>query len=275
MKKIYMKTLTISGLFVIMAGLILGCGKKENVNGMTDEEIARDERLAAEYAAGLILKYDKGNYNKLTYKPYVPLPTIPPKGENPPEGMEEGGNGKDMQVSSDKGDIPERGDMPEEGMPPMEDGGGQEVPPEEELVAQGSISEALGVPDFNISYKNYELCQQYPEEQNDSLFFSMKADEGEKLLILHFDLNNPTGGPLECRVIDSNARIRLLINDTERINQQMTILLNDLKSYEGTVQPGESIDTILVFDVTDEIAQNIQSMQLIIVTESGDQGFPL
>ncbi|MCR5733247.1 MAG: hypothetical protein K6G22_01450 [Lachnospiraceae bacterium] len=257
--------------FLISVMFLSGCGGKDQAEeAESAESIEKQEKLVAEYAAGLLMKYDKGGHNGLTY--YIPTPE--PTEEPEPEQTEEdttdgkGSEGKNPTVSvsgvSDEienlDNVSQIGTMPES---------------EDQVTVPASIAEYLGAGNVDIRYTSYEICDQYPEEQSDGLFFSMSASDGRKLLILHFDLSNNSGADTECSILASDAKIRILINDTERINQQMTILLNDLKSFDGTVAAGEVIDSVLVFEIPEETAANINSLKLIIVNADGEQTIAL
>ncbi len=253
--------------------MITGCGsgeaEEQAEEGFTKEDIEYKEKLVAEYAAGLLLKYDKGNHNGLTYYTPTPEPTEEPVPEtaDPAKADDGGSEGKtpSISVSSDN-EVANADDAVQIGTIPEE---------ENAVTSSASIAEYLGAGNVDIRYTSYEICDQYPEEQSDGLFFSMSASDGKKLLILHFDLVNDTGEDAECSILSSDVKIRILINDTERINQQMTILLNDLKSFEGTVAAGGSTDTVLVFEIPEETASAINSLKLIIVDADGEHTIAL
>ena len=251
------------------AGVLLsGCNSDNDLilaEGTEDQQL----KLVAEYAAGLLMKYDKSHRNGLS----VIMPEIPveedPVDISPPtpeeqEAMEIGGLDPSVNVS---GGNPE--DMP--GGP-----GGAE-----EGMTQGnmeSIAAALGIPDFDVVFTGYELTDIYPDGEmsgDEAMLFSLRSEEGEKLLILHFDLSNNTGADTECRPINSDARIRLLVNEETRLNQQMTILMNDLKSYDAVMPAGATEDTVLVFYIDDSLVDNIQTLTLLIIGDEGESRFEL
>ena len=103
----------------------------------------------------------------------------------------------------------------------------------------------------------------------------MQAAPGKKLIVLHFDVMNPGSADAECNVLDCNVKFRILVNETNRINEQMTILLNDLKSYKDTIGAGQTRDTVLVFEADTSVAESIGSLSLIVVSGSGESAFTL
>nr|MCR5106619.1 hypothetical protein [Lachnospiraceae bacterium] len=157
--------------------VLSGCGKEgeeTGVNGLSEEEIEREEKLVAEYAAGLLLKYDANGYNGLTYATPTPEPTpfvTEPEGDEmgPGEGM---GPGADPSISVES----------VEGMNDISNTEGAAdigIDPEtaEPAASSGSISSALGIPDLNVNYTGYEVKDHYPDEQGEGFYFSMDSEE--------------------------------------------------------------------------------------------------
>ena len=262
---------SIMKLFAVLtaAGMLLsGCSSDKDLilaEGTEDQQL----KLVAEYAAGLLMKYDKSHKNGLT----VIVPEQPveedPMDISPPSPEEQ----ETMEIASLDPSVNVSGGNPED-MP-----GGPGGP--EEGMPQGnmeSIAAALGIPDFDVTFTGYELADIYPDSDmsgDEAMLFSLKSEEGEKLLILHFDLSNNTGADTECRPINSDVKIRLLVNEETRLNQQMTILMNDLKSYDAVMPAGVTEDTVLVFYIDDSLADNIQTLTLLIIGEEGESRFEL
>ncbi|MBQ7562636.1 MAG: hypothetical protein IJT16_01450 [Lachnospiraceae bacterium] len=246
-------------------GLLTGCS--EGLENDLDEETENKQlSLVAEYAAGLLLKYDKSGSNGLVLTmPEEPAKEDPVDISSPtPEEMElmEGEHlDPNVSVSSDG--------------PGGFVGDPQEAPADEPAaVSQGSISQALGIPDFGVDFTYYEISDSYPDSPSvENMLFSLQAEEGQDLLILHFDLGNYTGLEMNCSPMSYDRKIRLLVNGSNRLNQQITILLNDLKSYDGVLVPGQVVDTVLVFYL-DEGSDPIESLELIVVGEEGEQKIP-
>ncbi len=248
---------------VMLAFMLSGCNSDDDIilaEGTEDEQL----KLVAEYAAGVLLKYDRSHSNGLT----VAVPEIPIAGE-PVDISEPLPEETAPDMPGPSGDIPGQGpEGPQGGPEPLEGGPGQ---------AAVSIGQALGIPEFDVVYTGSEIKDSYPDTSvsEDVMLFSLQAEPGEKLLILHFDLANNTGADLKCSPIESDVKIRLMINESERLNQQMTILMNDLKSFDDTIASGESRDTVLVFYLDDTLTDSIETMSLLIIGPDGESTFPL
>lgn len=230
-------------LSILCTFLLNSCGMIPEVE-LTEEETA----LVAEYAAGALLKYDGQHHNglmEITNDPIIvetPTPPPPAAGEEQ-NGMTEGADESNLIAEQTASLLP--------------------------------LAAALGIPDFFVTYTGYETCDIYPEQESDDLVFSMQAQTGHDLLILHFDLNNPTESAMDCDIVTNAPLFRLLINDDMRINCQTTILLNDLSVYKGTLEGNETTDTVLVFEIEEATTAELSKLSLLLVGDDNDFTYQL
>ena len=251
-----LKTLAYVLLTAIVLSLLGGCGLIEST-GLSDEE----DELVAEYAAGVIMRYSadkKGGLGDLKPTP-EPIPWVDPATVAPAEEPQEEEDDTEEEIPMEE--VEERVD--------------DSVQPGTQGYDGNSLAAAIGVSGFDISYQGYETADVYPASTGDDLSFSMQSTPGHKLLVVHLDVMNNDPQEKECDVLSCNVKFRVLINETKRVNEQMTILLNDLKSYNGTVPANSSVDTVLVFEVEDQLAENINNLSLVTVTSSGESTFAL
>lgn len=246
-----MKKIKVLVLSLIVTLCMAGCSLIPSVE-LTESE----QEVIAEYAAGLLLKHDR-NY---------------------------AGSIKSMEEDEEEIGFVEN----EEAMiatPEIEDGSETEAPdPEfdENLTANStsseggvleysdmSIAEAIGVDGFDIIYKSNETHEIYPEEESDDIVFSLQAQNGMELLVLNFAITNDGESKKKCDIIGSDATFRLLINGSERINAQRTILLNDMSSFSDELEGYAMTDAVLVFEVAKSTSENIDSLDLIV--KKGDE----
>ena len=232
-----------------MAMQIAGCGLI-SVNHVSDE----DEKLVAEYAAGLLLKYESGHANGLQ-KVTDDVPDEITSEDVNDEVVEEVVEAPVEEPVSSEVEVPDHifveSDEPE-------------VTISEYVTDNRSIADALGVEGFDISYTGYEVCDSYPEEEQD-MFFSLQAAEGMELIVLHYNITNVSGVDTELDTLYNTTKVRLILNGTDRVNQQMTMLLNDLKSIEEVVGAGETIDSVVLFEVKE--GYPISSMDLLLISD--------
>lgn len=240
------------GLFacmIVTAVSFTGCGLFPEVD-VTEEE----SRLIAEYAAGLLLKYESGHEIGLEKIKEEPIEEAPVE-ETMNEAGEEAAPAPTVEES-----IPETQETAEAALP-----AGSAVP----------MAEAMGLSGFDVTFKNYEVCDIYPEEESEDMFFSMQAAPGKDLLIAHFDVVNSSENDQLCNMVDSDVMFRLIVNDSERINEQMTILLNDLKQYQDTIAGFGTVDTVLVFEIEEGAQENFTSLQLLVKDGDTENTYPL
>ena len=251
------KIITYGILAAVMVSMLGGCGLVEST-GLSDEE----DELVAEYAAGVIMRYSadkKGGLGDLKPTP-IPIPWVDPATVEP-------------EKSSEDEKIEEENEIPMEEVEEREDVAVSE--PAAPGFDGHNLASAIGIDGFDITYKGYETVDVYPESSGDDLSFSMQSTPGHKLLVVHLDVMNNDSQERLCDVLSCNVKFRILINEADRVNEQMTILLNDLKSYNEMIPANTSTDTVLVFEVDDNMAESITDLSLVVVTAAGESTFAL
>lgn len=233
----------------MISSLLSGCALTSEVSVPQEES-----RLIAEYAAGLLLKYDSKYNNGLERVEEVSEETT----KNEEQGIDNT-DGFERETPTDSEDTI---DATTEG----------EVVPVDSAVPLG---EAMGLTGFDIIYQSYEVCDIYPQEAPDDLFFSMQASPGRDLMVVHFNLTNTSENPQLCDMLNSNILFRLIINGSERINEQTTILLNDLKQYHETVAGYGMVDVVLVFEIEEGAQENFETLQLLVKDANSENTYTL
>lgn len=244
------KRISLLVIVTTMGLQLTGCSLIPEVD-VTEEQSG----LIAEYAAGLLLKYESGHeigLEKLTEEP----------------------------ITDENAETAIEGTPIEESAPGVEQADNQDALNAATEVLQNDntapitssavpLASALGLDGFEISYQSYEICDFYPKEESDAMIFSMQAAPNKDLLIVHFNLTNVTESDQMCDMVDSDVMFRLIINDSERINEQTTILLNDLKVYQDMVTGYGTVDTVLVFEIEKGSQDSFETLQLLV--KNGDQ----
>ena len=227
-------------ILLAAAFLFAGCGDALYV--MTPEE----ETAIVSYASQLVAKYNtyqrEGEINisqemleSAEQETEVLPQEEPPKEqqetpiqEEPPGAPEENGAGSDSQV------LPE----------------GESF---------STINEALDLGVVQVEYKGSSTCTTY--EKTD--IYAVDAASGKQLLVLNMKLTNPSNQNLHVDILAMTPTFRAVVNGTESVPAQTTILPNDLSTYQSDILAGESGDTVLLFEISEEI-QEISSIQLKI-----------
>lgn len=207
---------------VTAALLMTGCGAVPN---LTQEET----ELISEYAAGILLKYDKAHGRRLVdtsaYKPVEEEPAL----EEPEEPVEE--------------EKPEA--EPEE--PVVVDVSQDE---EETQPAVTSVEQYYGIPNIMITYQGCEVADSYPQAQDgETLFFSMDATQGNQLLVLKFNAQNLSSEDQTLNMLGYGATFRISVNGEPSKGALATMLVNDMQTYNSVIPANASVDLVSIVEV--------------------------
>ncbi|MBQ9360570.1 MAG: hypothetical protein IJT96_06000 [Lachnospiraceae bacterium] len=231
---------------VISIALLSGCGA-EGVD-ISDEDVKR----VADYSSDIVSQHnDKSDsrlvdINKVKRK-YREQLDLEIKRQNF-RAMEQAALNAEQQSSDGSGD------------------GSGEGSGEEYVEPEMTLAEAIGVSGFDIYYTDYEVSRSYPTSGSvsaDDVYMGMTAAQGDTLLIMHFNISNTEGLDKECDIIDMRPTFRVKINGENHTVQQ-TILPDDLSKYEGTVPAYSSADAVLIAEVQESVASDIESLSLIV-----------
>ncbi|MBP3476810.1 MAG: hypothetical protein J6K48_10960 [Lachnospiraceae bacterium] len=214
--------------------VLTGCGKK------MPELTAEENQMIAEYAVGVLLKYDKSYNNRLVDTSAYEVK----EEEEIPEQTEE--IAKEEQAKTD----------------PVEDTEVIDVSQDEETMP-ATIESYYGIQDVTFQYTGYELANSYPSAaEGEDLFFAMDATEGTELLVLKFTAINTSGGDVTLNMIEHGARFRVSVNGEAGKGALATMLLNDLQTYDDVIPAGSSVELVSIVEVPQET--NIDSIEFIL-----------
>lgn len=235
MRKKFLKKYLCFGLAVVTAFCFTGCVKSE----LADLS-AEDKDLYVEYVANLVLKHDKNYIDRMRYvEPAEPETTTEPAFQEP------------TTESSQNPVNPE----------------GQ---PGTEVSDAKSMNEIFGISGLDIQPGGYEVTNAYPSNGSE-LGMSMQAVKGYKLLVYKLNVTNTSGSDVELNMMDSGASYKGIVNDSVRMNVQVTALLDAFNTYHGTILAGSTQELVLISQINESDTQNISSVKLNI-TYNGRQG---
>lgn len=227
MKKI---SVLLCGLAVAL--LTAGCGEMPE---LTQEET----ELIAEYAAGILLKYDSGQSNRLVdtsgYDEEIEEEESAPESEEPEEEPELEEVTTVVDVSQD----------------------------EETEPAVSSVEEYYGVPNVMITYTGYEVTDSYPpSSEEDDLVFSMDASAGTQLLVLKFNAQNLSGEDQSLNMLGYGARFRVSVNGESSKGALATMLVNDMQTYNDVISASSSVELVSIVEIPQ--GTNVGSIDFIL-----------
>lgn len=224
--------------------MLTGCGNE--IPELTEEQNA----LVTEYAAGLLLEYHADYQSKLVDT------AVPMEEETSAPAIRE-----QVPVSQNSASGTENSDAEANVTTEEETPATQPV-----ATPQISVSQVLGMTDFAISYAGYEVCESYPNEQTaeDDLFFAMQAGAGNKLVVLKLQIANTKDQTLTFNTLAlSDIKSRIVVNGKKH-NVLVTMLDNDFMALEQEIEPGASMEAVVVAEISAEEAEQIQTIQFYV-----------
>lgn len=230
-------------MLIGVMGLLTGCGN--TIPEMTSEQ----QELVVEYTVGTVLKYDRNYENRL-----VKVSELEADEELLPEEVPD----QDQEIQEQGSELqePPQAAAPEGNVIPETDA--------EQGANVTSIEEFLQTEQLTFRYAGFEVVDQYPERnEEEELFFAMTATEGQKLLVIRFDVENSSGTDADLDMNGMGVRFRLMVDGEEK-RALTTMLLNDLSYYSGTIASGETKELVLVCELPEEKAQTVSELKLVM-----------
>lgn len=117
--------------------------------------------------------------------------------------------------------------------------------------------------DLMITYNGAYVANNYVEGDA----YSVDAENGKSFYIMQFTVANLT----ETEVLLDNVTLNPLfkiISSEVNVKAEVTFLTTDFSTYLGTIPAGESVDTILLFEVSESIAEQISTPTLQITVDN-------
>lgn len=235
----------IAVLLLSILGCLTGCGNA--IPDMTEEET----RMVEEYAAQLILKYDR-NYQASVLTEQQKAAEIA-KLEQKAQIQKKIEEDKKKQQENAKA---------EEDKNASENGSGTDSQISEPL-PDTDVDEFLELGPMNVEYSGYRVVKSYPEATEVNDWQGITRATGNNMLIVFEYIITNTG--VEDSVLDMtkrDVRYGFKINDSLNKAPITTLLLNDFCNYRDTVLAGESKKAVLIVEVSPETAENLQSVRM-------------
>lgn len=250
-KKIWTRRL-LAGLIACGIFVTTGCGQ---VIDLTDEE----NHLIAEYAAELLLKYDR-NYDT-RYNP--------DELEDTTETMTETDATTEATtevVSTTEAATTEQ-DAPADGQTT------QAQPVTDEAVKEDigatvdsdfDIAAFVGESRISVRYAYYMVVDSYPSYDQDGMYIEVQAPEGYKLLVLKFEVENKTNEEQAVDLYNKDVNYNIVVDNSRTTKQMLTILADDLYTYDKTIQASSREEAVLLYTVSDSVANKWTDLKLQI-----------
>lgn len=248
MKKIKINTIL---LVVLAAVLLTGCNKEEAA--VPEEEIMESglteaqQQMYAEYAAGVLMKYNAGTNMRVL------------EGQQLVREEEEENARKEQQAKREQR-VEEYQQNKNQESSSVSDNSASAVAYIDDM---GTL---LGMESFSIVYTGYEITESYPSEAGEDIFVAMDATPGNTLLVAKFAVTNTGSDTQNFDMFSEQGKFRINVNG-KTVGAQYTLLLDDLSMYKGDIEAGATVNTVLVFEIPQEQAEGLGSLNMTIRTE--------
>jgi hypothetical protein len=124
-----------------------------------------------------------------------------------------------------------------------------------------SLAEAVGYGgQADISYTGFFVTDNFQEGKA----YSLDAHTGYKFVVAQFTMKNTSGAALDVNVMATNPTFRMSYDGTKWVKEDVTLLLTDLSTYTGSLENGESVDLVLLFEVSDDVAESIEQLSFSV-----------
>ena len=210
----------------VMMLFLTGCGTE--LYELTEEE----ETLIVQSAAYLLAKH---NIQQKDGVNGYPLPdSFEEESEEESESeleFEEGGSGSGSETTKPK--------------------------PSEDMI---SLAELIGHKDsLKVTYEGSKITNTYMEGGA----YLVDAQEGKTFYVMKIKLTNITGQDITVNNAAKSPVVKM-VSDAVTVRSEVTFLTNDFSTYQGTLSSGESVETILLFEVSESVAEKITDPKLQI-----------
>lgn len=227
-----MKKFIKQGSVLIAAAMLLaGCG--EEMVPLTESEAM----IIVNYSAGTLAKHNGHQQEGMA----AVYPKEEEEEEIPAEEEE-----KKTEEQEEKGEE--------------QSSGGSGTSSEEPAPNAVTMTEAIAIPGLEFSYKDYSVSDTY--KQGD--YFSLDAKEGNTYVILNVNIANTGSEAVTCDLLGKQPIFTLKINEEPGVKNEVSMLENDLSTYIGQIEAGQTAAGILIFEVPAATAENISTLQLTL-----------
>ena len=241
-------------IVMMMAGLA-GCGRE-----LSTEE----NRVIAEYAADLLLKYDKdyqSKYMNTENEPDTTATTESQTGEVSTEATTEVTTEAASDTTAAENTTEAGSEEPT--LPPSDDGSVQD------------IAEIAGLDGISIQYNRCMFLDRYPSIDQDGAFIYLEADKGYKLVVVKFDITNKTSEDKMVDLLNTDLSYRLVMNQSKAAKPMLTILMDDLGTFSATVPADSEQSAVLVFQMAEGLVDKIERLDIRVTYQNEEHTIPI
>lgn len=239
--------------------LLVGCKKEEteavieieaeeeeNMFGLTESE----QKMYAEYAAGVLMRYNAGTNMRV-----LEGQVLQNQEAKEQAAREQAAKREQLaaEYAANKNDAEKKEN---------ESSKGETSDSSQGISYINDMAAATGANSFTITYSGYEITDSYPSSGEDVLM-AIDAPRGKLLLVTKFLVSNVSGQTEDFDMFSKQPKFKVNV-DGNSYKSQYTLLLDDLSMYKGDVEAGAVMENVLVFEVPESVAANVNNMELTV-----------
>lgn len=238
---------------LVLSFFSAGCTR---VIDLTDEE----SKMIAEYAGGLLLKYDRNFGSKyedgLSEADASSLtateePTTEQSATEQVTATDTDAATEEEPATDNVTVLPETSEEDVSGIV-------------SDVDTSFNIAEFLGEDNVNIKYSYYMVLDTYPSYDKDGVYIEIEAPSGYKLLVLKFEMENKTNDSQYIDLYSKDVKYNIILNNSKSAKQMFTILLDDMYTYQDNLEESSREELVLIYQISEGLTDNIEDLKLKI-----------
>jgi hypothetical protein len=222
--------------FCVVMAFVMGCGVPPYE--LTDSE----SEIISNYAAHIVSKYNLYQQDGIIY-------------------VEEDTEEEEEEIAADTSTETTEEEDQSNGELVASEGSEEEA----EATQTATFDDIFGSDNIHIDCKDARIATSYVEDT----YYAMDADADEVYVIVDIDVTNNGTDAVETDFLSRQPSFRVTVNGEYQANSEMTILMNDFSTYDEEVPAGETVGTVLIFQVPEEVT-DITSIDLTVSVDGSN-----
>ena len=246
------KSVIVLMVAALMMMTLVGCGTP--MYELTDDE----STLIANYSASCVAKFNRFQgdgmvfvVNKTTAEQQASLNSSLPEKKTEEVVPEDEGLSFDFDAFSDEDVIT--------------------ISDEHYLVSDMSIGEILGYPDLIVKCHDVFVSNEYKEGS----YLLLTPSDGFAYLVMKIAVTNPGTEAVNCDFISKEPKFYIELSDGTRAASSGTILLDDFYTFQGTVAPGDTAETVALVEIPKNQASDLANVKIFLESMGNSSEIPL
>lgn len=134
-----------------------------------------------------------------------------------------------------------------------------------------SLTDAIGISGITFQYTGASIQNNYKAGD----YMILMPDDGNKYLVLSFRATNSAQSPVLIDLLSRKASYTLTVDGQNSADNAETILLNDMSTYQATLEAGGSADLVLLFEFPENQISDSSALTLVMHDGGTDKNIQL